>query len=50
MWSEARQLAQERLAYYHEAGTRFSPQLFGRQLAAFVEKVRLEQEKKDVLF
>ena len=50
MWSEAKQLAQERLAYYHEAGTRFSAQLFGRQLAAFVEQVRIEQEKSDVLF
>lgn len=50
MRSEAKQLMSERLAYYHQAGERFSPQAFGSQLAFFVEKVREEQEKKRVLF
>lgn len=50
MWSETKSLAPERQAYYHQAGEQFSAQVFGGQLAAFVEKVRREQEKKDVLF
>ena len=50
MWSEAKQLAEQRPAYYHESGTQFSPELFGRQLASFVEQVQTAQEKRDVLF
>ncbi|MCI8400853.1 MAG: spore protease YyaC [Lachnospiraceae bacterium] len=50
MWSEIKQLAARRPAYYHQAGEQFSPQIFGRQLAAFVDRVRAEKEKKGVLF
>ncbi len=50
MWSEAKQLTSERLAYYHQAGEQFSAQIFGRQLAAFIDRVREEQEKQGVLF
>lgn len=50
MWSEAKQLASERVAYYHQAGERFCPQTFGGQLASFVDRVREEQKKKEVLF
>ena len=50
MWSEAKQLRTQRLAYYHQAGEKFSSLMFGRQLAGFIGQVREEQGKRDVLF
>lgn len=50
MWNEAKQITPERLAYYHQAGEQFSPEIFGGQLSYFVSRVKEEQEKKDVLF
>lgn len=50
MWSQAKQQATDRLAYYHQAGDQFSPQVFGGQLAAFVDQVKEKQDKEKVLF
>lgn len=50
MWNEARQLVQNPVTYYHQAGTCFSASLFGRQLHAFLEEMKERKDKKEVLF
>lgn len=50
MHNEMKEVPVQKLAYYHQAGAGFSAQEFGRQLKAFVERVKEEQDKRGVLF